>query len=322
MSNISNTTSTNLYGGVVSSRRGTRTYSTDPNRHNPGGSTRTYSTDPNRHNPSGSTPTYSPDSTSYAPDSSTTSPSTAPANNSSSGNSTYNGSVDNFMSTNRSKNVKDKKPEKTFIEANWDSSEGYDWRVRLSLPNIAPYSSSSILEPLRNTDNSMIWPYTPTVIITHTASYNSLSPTHNNYTYPAYQNSSIEQMTITGGFSAEHPEDAKYWVAATHFLRSITKMSYGESDNLGAPPPVVKLYGYGDYVFNGVPVVIESFIMNLPNDVDYIKAFVGDNGSWVPTYSEISVTVRVAYSRDSVNKFDLNKFVNGDYLNASTTGFI
>ena len=306
MASTSNITSTNLYGGVTSTRTGTRTYSTDPSRHNPGGSTRTYSTDPSRHNPGGSA---------------TPSPAT-PSTHSPNINEPYNGNIEDFMSNIRTKNIKKNTVTSSPIVANWKSTEGYDWRVKLSLPNISPYTSSEILQPLRETDNAMVWPYTPTIIITHSASYNSLSPTHNNYSYPAYQNSSIEQMTITGGFSVESAEDARYWIAASHFLRSITKMFYGESDNLGSPPPVVKLYGYGDFVFNGVPVVIESFIMNLPNDVDYIKAYVGPNGSWVPTYSELSVTVRVAYSRDSVNKFKLSEFVNGGYLNDNNKGFI
>lgn len=202
------------------------------------------------------------------------------------------------------------------------SGDSPDWRVRLSLPSVSGFQSSQVLAPLTETDNSMIWPYTPNIIVTNNANYNSLSPTHNNYTYPAYENSSIEQITITGEFSVETPEDALYWVAVNHYLRSITKMFYGNSSNLGAPPPVVRLNGYGDFVFNNVPVVVESFMINLPKDVDYIKAPIGQNGSWVPVLSEISVTVRVAYSRDNVNSFSLDSFVNGDYLSGQPTGFI
>lgn len=232
------------------------------------------------------------------------------------------GSVDNFMKKQRSKNVSQNEELSKIVSGEWKNSEGYEWRVRLTLPDMSPFTSSNILYPLYETDNSMIWPYTPSIIITHSASYNTVSPTHNNYSYPSYQNSSVEQMTITGGFSVENPYDAEYWIAATHFLRSITKMFYGESENAGAPPPVIKLYGYGDHVLGGIPVIIESFVMNLPDDVDYIKANVGSNGSWVPTYSDISVTARVAYSRDAVNKFNLDTFVNGGYLGTSNTRFI
>lgn len=209
-----------------------------------------------------------------------------------------------------------------FVQGSWITSGDVDWRVRLSLPATHGFQSSSILAPLIETDSSMVWPYTPLIVVTNSANYNSLSPTHNNYAYPAYENSSIEQITITGDFAVENPQDAEYWIAVNHYLRSITKMSYGNSSNLGTPPPVVRLNGYGSFVFNNVPVVVENFMMNLPKDVDYIKANVGPNGSWVPTLSEISVTVRVAYSRDSVNQFSLDSFVSGSYLNSGSTGFI
>lgn len=209
-----------------------------------------------------------------------------------------------------------------FSIGSWNDGAGFDWRVRLTLPTVGAFLSSPVLQPLRETDDSMVWPYTPLVVVSNNANYNNLSPTHNNYTYPAYENSSIENITIAGEFVIENQEDAKYWVAANHFLRAVTKMSYGNSNNAGAPPPVIKLNGYGDFVFNNVPVVVESFMINLPKDVDYIQAQVGPNGSWVPVVSEISVTVKVAYSRDEVNKFSLENFVNGDYLSGSPIGFI
>lgn len=237
--------------------------------------------------------------------------------------SQYNGPTSDFASTMR-KNSRtgSVKSETLKVTGSWSGNGDYDWRVRLMVPSSGPFDGSPLLDPLWETDNSMVWPYTPSIIVTNTATYNSLNPTHNNYTYPAYQNSSIEQITITGEFTVETPEEAKYWVAASHFLRSITKMFYGESDNAGAPPPVTHLNGYGDFVFNNVPVVVESFMMNLPKDVDYIRADVGQNGSWVPTLSEISVTVRTAYSRSAVNEFDMTTFVNGGYLGKSTPGFM
>ena len=56
----------------------------------------------------------------------------------------------------------------------------------------------------------------------------------------------------------------------------------------GNPPPIVNLNGYGDYVFNNVPVVIKSFEVSLPNDVDYIETTVGNN------LGEISVALDTA----------------------------
>jgi len=202
----------------------------------------------------------------------------------------------------------------SFASGSWDTGTNADWRVRISVPPGGTYGSSTILSPLRETQNSMVFPYTPQVFITHSANYSALQPTHSNYPFQIYSNSSVDAFTITGEFTVENSKEAEYWIAAVHFLRSITKMAYGDSSNKGSPPPVVKLNGYGDYVFNNVPVVIQNFNVTLPSDVDYIPASIGFNGSYAPTKSEISVSMVPAYSRDKVNKFSLDKFVNGGYI--------
>lgn len=203
------------------------------------------------------------------------------------------------------------------------SSASTDWRVKLSLPTAGAWSADSeIIAPLRETDG-MVFPYTPQIFITHSANYDKVSPTHSNYPFPIYENSSVDQFTITGEFTVENAEEGKYWIAANHYLRSITKMAYGESSLPGTPPPVVKLNGYGDFVFRDVPVVIEQYNITLANDVDYIRVPIGPNGSWAPTRSEIAITVYPTYSRDAVNRFSLDDFVKGNYItNPSTTGYI
>jgi len=214
------------------------------------------------------------------------------------------------------------RPEGSFTEATWETSNLKDWRVRLSLPPSSVFNDSVLLAPLRETGNAMVFPYTPAVYITHSANYNALSPTHSNYPFYIYENSQVDQFTITGDFTVENSREALYWIAATHYLKSVTKMSYGESSNKGAPPPVVKLNGYGDYVFNNVPVLVQSFNVELGSDVDYIKADVGPNGSWAPTRSTIAVTLMPAYSRNAVNKFSLDRFVSGGYVLNSGTGYL
>lgn len=205
-----------------------------------------------------------------------------------------------------------------FTDANWGSESELDWRVRLSVPS--SYKSSPLLQPLLETDGFM-FPYTPQIMIEHSANYNSLHPTHSNYPFPAYENSQVNAMTLIGDFFVENEQEGRYWVAAVHYLRSITKMAYGATSNQGSPPPLVKLNGYGDYVFKNVPVVVQMFTVELPSDVDYIQIGVGENGTWVPTRSSISVVVMPTYSRKSVTKFSLDSFVNGSYV-INGKGFI
>jgi hypothetical protein len=213
-------------------------------------------------------------------------------------------------------------------------TSGSDWRVKISLPNTPEFLNSSMFAPLKYSGNAMVFPTTPQINISHTANYNSLSPTHTNYPFLQYQNSSVDDIGITGEFPVENESDGRYWIAAVHFLRSVTKMFYGSSTNLGAPPPIVYLSGYGDFIFNKVPCVVKLFTMDLRNDVDYIKVpinggFSSDNNSssysYVPVLSNLNITVQPIYSRDDVSQFNLDEFAKGGYIGQQSTtnkGFI
>ena len=218
-------------------------------------------------------------------------------------------------------------------------TEGQDWRVKLSLPKTY---DSRVLAPLARSGNALVFPFTPSIIVQHTAHYNSLQPVHSNYPFLNYENSSVDQLVISGEFFVENSFDAEYWIAAMHYLRSVTKMFYGAGSGAyqGNPPPIVKLNGYGDYVFDNVPVVVQSFMVDMPQDVDYIRAELNSNGeysygkgiegikdapdtsasgnavSWVPTQSTFTVTVQPIYSRSKVEQFNLAKFINGGYINS------
>lgn len=227
------------------------------------------------------------------------------------------GQVSKFGSILRSKNIADalfNKDKRGDATANLQSIAQSDWRVRLNFPAGNPaFATSEVLAPLVETNNSMIFPYTPVVTISHTANYNSLSPAHSNYQFLSYENSRVDNITITGDFLVETAAEAAYWLGAKHFLQSITKMHYGDTLNSGSPPPIVKLNGYGSHVFDNVPVVVTAFSVDLPNDVDYIQADVSGT-SYVPTKSTFNVTCQVVYSREKIRQFSLDKFINGDYI--------
>jgi len=145
-----------------------------------------------------------------------------------------------------------------------------DWRARLSMPSGSFFDKSPILQPLTDA-GGLIFPYTPTISITSTATYNELPVTHQNYQFQAYQNSRVSDIQITGEFNVEDAVQAKYWIAVVHFLRSVTKMFTGDTAFQGNPPPILNFSAYGDHVFRNVPVVVKSFSMTLPKDVQYIS---------------------------------------------------
>ena len=207
--------------------------------------------------------------------------------------------------------------------------EEKDWRLRLSLPKAFrdnAQNESDLLAPLNKT-NGLVFPFTPTVLVSQSANYQSIQPVHTNYPYYSYQNSQVDQMTITADFFVQNAAEARYWVACIHYLRSVTKMNYGVDEDAGQPPPVVRLNGYGDFVFNNVPVIINSFQFDMPKDVDYISTAVGaatppvtdfDIAStptgWAPATSIVTVAVTPQYSRTKQSRFSLNDFIRDGYI--------
>ena len=155
-----------------------------------------------------------------------------------------------------------------------------DWRVRLRLAPGANYlyratdgkgTQAGILQPLAVTDG-VIFPYTPQIQTGYRANYNTYDLTHSNYRGYFYQGSQVEEININAVFTAQDTAEANYMLAVIHFFKSVTKMFYGQDAERGAPPPLVFLQGLGEFQFNLHPCVVTSFVYNLPNDVDYIRA--------------------------------------------------
>lgn len=144
-----------------------------------------------------------------------------------------------------------------------------DWRVRLSLPNWVSFKNSPVLKPLKDA-GGLIFPYTPQINIKSSAAYSGIQTTHTNYTFQSYTRSEPGQIQITAPMHVEDSDQALYWIAAVHYLRSVSKMFAGTDPKAGNPPPIVFLNGYGAYVFKNIPVVVVNATIDLMNDCDYI----------------------------------------------------
>jgi len=215
-----------------------------------------------------------------------------------------------------------------------------DWRVRIHLPASPNYfKDSPILAPLITSNSSLVFPTTPQILLSSMANYDTVQPVHTNYPYHVYESSRIEDITISAEFPVENEADGQYWIAAVHFLRSITKMFFGSGPLQGHPPPRVALSGYGNFVFDETPVIVKMFNLDLPNAVDYIQVpiptgfdlqseipevnLTSSKHCYVPTLSTLNVTVSPAYSRTATKDFNLESFIRGDYVgNTKPGGFI
>jgi hypothetical protein len=192
-----------------------------------------------------------------------------------------------------------------------------DWRVRINAEwNLF---NSPLFKLLQNT-GGVIWPYTPNITVSTKANYQTIDAIHSNYQFQAYKNSVIDDITISGEFSCETETDAAYWIAATTFFKTATKMFFGQGENAGNPPIICNLTGYGSSVFDKVPVVVKSFSVDLKDDVNYIKCNTFGTNTWVPVMSTISVTVSPIYNRRRLRKFSLQDYSRGKA--ADSVGYI
>lgn len=200
------------------------------------------------------------------------------------------------------------------------SSSQTDWRVSLDVP--AQIRGSEVLSPLANTGNRMIFPYNPAIFVSQRAIYSHISPVHTNYIFNAYQHSAVDDINITGDFFVENESDARYWIACLHFLRTMTKMFYGDNgENTGKPPMITRLNGYGKHVLNNIPVLISNFTVDMLNDVDYIQCEVNGEINYVPVRGSINVVCTPNYSRRTHSKFNLKDFANGKFVGGNE-GFV
>jgi len=235
-----------------------------------------------------------------------------------------------------------------------------DWKVRIS---VAPGSglfyhkgqSSEILAPLNQT-NGVIFPYTPEITVSYQSNYQEQKFTHSNYSQYSYDQSEVQAIQIGGDFTAQNTDEANYVLACIYFFRAATKMFFATGENVGNPPPLVYLNGYGRHYLPNVPCVITSFSHTMPGDVDYIETGIvlptsatGVNyegqmigmlqnrqrinpetgqpysmpgntaGTRIPTLSKITVNLRPVYSKSKITEFNLQDFAAGKLVDK---GFI
>jgi len=203
-----------------------------------------------------------------------------------------------------------------------------DPRVRISLSPGSPailYKDfrNALLAPLRES-NGIVFPYTPTVNISHSASYSGVQPTHSNYTQHSYATSSVDQISVVGQFTANTQAEANYILAVINFMRSATKMFFGNDPMRGTPPPVLRFSGYGPFLFNSVPVVLTAFTNDFEGSMDYMEAFAGGQGAgigastYVPTMITINATMVPVVTRNQQKRFNLGAYARGELIGSKT----
>lgn len=220
-----------------------------------------------------------------------------------------------------------------------------DWRVRISMakPTADLFynrTDNAVLSPLSET-SGVVFPYTPSLTVTHNAKYGTTSLTHSNYSSYSYESSEVAAINISGEFTVQNIKEGQYLMAVIQFFRTVTKMFFGADINAGSPPPMVFLDGFGPAYLPHVPCVVTSFSHTMPSEVDYVSIPVGATitssgirpptqniGGPVrlPTSSTVSISLQPVYSRKNIARnFTLDRFSRGALIqngNSPIGGFL
>ena len=205
-----------------------------------------------------------------------------------------------------------------------------DWRARLRPKNggqdlfwrgaddSANEGTDYLMKPLHEA-GGLIWQYTPDILVSAQVNYNQTDFHGQNYPVMTYKNTIPPAIPITADFSANTVPEARYLLAVMHFCKVATKSFGGDaavaSGFYGTPPPVLLFEYLGAHGFNKVPVVLTSYSMNLPADVDYVPvatAVAGGETTYVPTMCNFQINLQPTYTPHKLRKrFDLQRFTTG-----------
>jgi hypothetical protein len=133
---------------------------------------------------------------------------------------------------------------------------------------------NGLLLPLKSR-GGLVWPYTPSITYQHPITYEPVSVTHANQDFHIYSRTPAVNIGVTGEFTVQNQQEGAYALAAIHFLRTMAKMNFGETDpQAGTPPPVLLFNAYGAFMFKDVPVIVKDFNVEFLQDVDYVQVSV------------------------------------------------
>jgi len=170
-------------------------------------------------------------------------------------------------------------------------------------------------------DRGVVFPYVPTIMMSHQANYGTHQPIHSNFVYKYFQNYALQEFTITADFTAHTVSEGKYMEGAMHFFKSAMKIGFGEFDvQRGVPPPVLEFSAWGEAWAKRIPVVVTNFTYNIDGEVDYTWP-VGDGLN--PSYYDSMMPLKVSFilnlsptysTKNTRANFTTEKFYNGSLL--------
>ena len=189
-----------------------------------------------------------------------------------------------------------------------------------SLDSIFPGASAGPMKALLY-DRGVVFPYVPTIMSGFSANYGKHQPIHSNFTYKFFQNYEMQDITVTGNFTAHTTVEGQYMEAAMLFFKSAMKIGFGDIDpQRGVPPPVLEFNAWGEAWMKKVPVVLTNFTYNIDGQTDYVwpEGFASEpnkRSSMMPLNVVFILMLSPTFSTRSTRKnYNSRAFFSGELL--------
>ena len=204
----------------------------------------------------------------------------------------------------------------------------FDWRARLRpkkggestfyskmIDSAGISDADYLLKPIEES-GGMVWQYTPQIFLSGTAEYDSAQMQGMNYPINTYISSTPPDIPVAADYTADNIYEARYLLAVLTFLKVATKGYFGDqavaSGKFGTPPPVMLFEYLGDHGFNKVPVVIQNYTVQYPDDVDYVPVQTNTQITYVPTRTNIMINLKPTYTPHKLRRyFNLESLASG-----------
>ena len=175
------------------------------------------------------------------------------------------------------------------------------------------YSGNGNPAAILSQHRGIMFPNQPNITYNQTVTYSQYNLVQTNYTFNAYGGTPSPILQLTAQFSQTTEEEHSYLQGVIHFLRSVTKMYYGQNESAnpraGTPPPVLRFSAFGSNMFFNLPVVVGSFSMAFDENVDLKTSA---NGQSLPVIQTITMDLLVQQTpKKQKEAFTLSGFISG-----------
>jgi hypothetical protein len=185
-------------------------------------------------------------------------------------------------------------------------------------------TGNNLLSILYDTDG-LLFPYTPQIAVSQAVDYKNTELVHTNGDIAYYSRTPSVTLEVSADFTVQNQREGRYALAALHFLRTVSKMYFGDTDSqigvAGLPPPVLIFTGYGTYIFNNLPVILKSHNYSFDKTANMVS-FSTDSGVMnLPSMFSVSMSLQVQQTPQAMRQtFSLDAFRSGALLRQSTSG--